>query len=197
MPTYIVKPDVGDALVGSAYYGNMELFERLKFARKRSGLTQQEVADHFKIARVSVTQWEGDTSRPDQGKFGGLSDLYGVPLVWLLDGRGDPPAPIGASLPKGKEPTVIRRPKPRRIFLKEHRENMNAKVAELAKAIGRDADHYEYLEQHPFKLSVEHLDILAKKIGVTFDQLWFPPPVSAKSAAPSTPSRRAKKQMEL
>lgn len=167
------------------------MLERLRFARKRSGLTQQEVADHFKIARVSVTQWEGGTSRPDQGKFAELSDLYGVPLAWLLDNRGDAPAPIGA-VPKGSETTVIRRPKPQRIFLKEHRENMNVKVGDAAGAIGRDPDHYEYLEAHPHKLTIEHLDILAKKIGVAFDQLWFPVPAAPKAM----PSRGESKKAE-
>jgi len=166
----------------------MELFERLKVARKRRGLTQQQVADHFEIARVSVTQWEGGTSRPDQAKFAALSDLYDVPLDWLLGKLGEDSLP--ALIPKGNEPTLIKRSKPRRVFLREWREYMHAKVADLAKAIDRDQDYYEYLEQYPHKFSIEQLDILATKMGVSFDQLWFPPPAAVAKKSSSEPARK-------
>jgi len=69
----------------------MELNERLKAARKAAGLTQQAVAEHFNISRVSVTQWELGQTRPDQDKFGSLAALYDVSLDWLMEEHGDGP----------------------------------------------------------------------------------------------------------
>lgn len=171
----------------------MELSERLRHARTRAGLTQQDVATHFRIARVSVTQWESGISRPDQTRFTELAALFSVPLAWLMDERGEAPSPIGSKAhAKSANATVIKRPKPRKLYIREWRTFTHSAVTELAKAIGREPDYYEYLEAYPYKVSIEHLDIIARKMGVQFDQLWFPPPADQKPA-PVPAHKRAKK----
>lgn len=62
--------------------------QRIKHARQLKRLTQQQLADHFKISRVSVTQWESDTTKPESDKFTELARLLGGSPEWYLDGTG-------------------------------------------------------------------------------------------------------------
>ncbi|MCO6050878.1 helix-turn-helix domain-containing protein [Mesorhizobium sp. RP14(2022)] len=80
------------------------LGERIKAARKAAGLTQQDIASYFGINRVSVTQWEKDTTRPDPSRLMKLAEFLQTTAEWLLDGRGNQNAPgLGRSTAK---PTV-------------------------------------------------------------------------------------------
>lgn len=56
----------------------------LKEAREAAGLTQKAVAAHFGINRVSVSQWESDTTRPDADKLVEIASLYHVDAGMLL-----------------------------------------------------------------------------------------------------------------
>ncbi|HEY4202610.1 MAG TPA: helix-turn-helix domain-containing protein [Devosiaceae bacterium] len=80
------------------------LGSRIKAARKAAGLTQQQVAEHFGISRVNVTQWESDTTRPDGYRLPDLAGLLGLEEAWLRDGAGPAPdltaAPAGGPRPK-------------------------------------------------------------------------------------------------
>lgn len=87
-----VKHHVGGPNVGRPYNPQMmELHERIRAARQAKGLTQREVAEHFGIQRVSVTQWETGISKPDGNKFPALAALFGVNLGWLMANEGEGP----------------------------------------------------------------------------------------------------------
>lgn len=80
-------PTVGDFAVGTGYRKDMtSLGSRIRQAREAAGLTQDDIASHFGIRRVSVTQWEGDITKPAVAKVGQLAALLGVSPQWLLDG---------------------------------------------------------------------------------------------------------------
>ncbi|MDQ0505980.1 XRE family transcriptional regulator [Xanthobacter agilis] len=68
------------------------LGSRIRYARDACGLTQDDIAAHFGIKRVSVTQWEGGTTKPAVSRLSKLADLLHTSAEWLLDGRGDAPA---------------------------------------------------------------------------------------------------------
>lgn len=67
----------------------MTLGERIKEKRKARGLTQKQLADHFGISSVSVSEWERDLSRPDADKFASLATVLRTTVDYLLTGRGD------------------------------------------------------------------------------------------------------------
>lgn len=69
---------------------NAELGARIARARTARGLTQLDIAKHFSIERVSVTQWESGVTKPEGDKLPGLADRLGIPLQWLMTGKGDP-----------------------------------------------------------------------------------------------------------
>lgn len=82
---------------------------RIKIAREAKGLTQQQVADHFGIRRVSVTQWESDTTSPSVDRVGELAGMLGVPSEWLLTAAGPGPetSTRSALRSKGMKPVII------------------------------------------------------------------------------------------
>ena len=66
----------------------MQIFERLKEARKNSGMTQEEVAEKIMVSRVTLSHWENGKTLPDIASLISLSDLYEITLDELV--KGDP-----------------------------------------------------------------------------------------------------------
>lgn len=66
---------------------------RLKFARERARLSQQQVADKLGISRGAVGNWEKEgANNPETDKLPSLAQLYGVTADFLL-GMSEEPEP--------------------------------------------------------------------------------------------------------
>lgn len=63
----------------------MKLHEKLYQLRKEKGFTQAELAERLEVSRQSVSNWEVGTTTPSTKRLRDLSQLYGVPLDYLLD----------------------------------------------------------------------------------------------------------------
>ena len=63
----------------------MKLNEKLHSYRKKSGLSQQELAEQLDVSRQSVSKWETGITVPSVEKLILLSKLYNVPLTILTD----------------------------------------------------------------------------------------------------------------
>ena len=64
----------------------MEISEKLKEARQKSGMTQDQVAEKIMVSRVTVSHWENGKSLPDIVSLISLSDLYSISLDELVKG---------------------------------------------------------------------------------------------------------------
>lgn len=64
---------------------NMTLGEKLKFARKNAGFTQEQLAEKLLVSRQAVTKWESDKGMPDIENLKKLSRLLNVSIDHLLD----------------------------------------------------------------------------------------------------------------
>lgn len=64
----------------------MEIEKRLKDARAKSGLTQEQVAEKVMVSRQTISNWENGKSLPDIISIMNLSDLYQISLDELLKG---------------------------------------------------------------------------------------------------------------
>ena len=62
----------------------MILAEKIALLRRRSGLSQEELAEQMQVSRQSVSKWESGTSIPDLEKILRLSALFGVSTDFLL-----------------------------------------------------------------------------------------------------------------
>ena len=76
----------------------MTLGEKIRLARKRSGLSQQQLAEKLCVSRSAIAKWETDKGMPDVENLKLLSRLLQVSLDALLD---DSPA---------AQPATIREP---------------------------------------------------------------------------------------
>lgn len=63
----------------------MVLFEKLRVLRKRTGLSQMELAEKLRVSRQDISNWEAGTTRPSIDNIHYLSKLYNIPLEILLD----------------------------------------------------------------------------------------------------------------
>ena len=64
----------------------MEISEKLKEARQKSGMTQDQVAEKIMVSRVTISHWENGKSLPDIVSLISLSDLYSISLDELVKG---------------------------------------------------------------------------------------------------------------
>lgn len=63
----------------------MNLGNNLFHARKKCGLSQEEVAEKIGVSRQTVSKWETDETLPDIRQSKKLSALYNVTLDELID----------------------------------------------------------------------------------------------------------------
>ena len=62
----------------------MEIGQKLREARQRRGLTQEELAERLRLSRQTISNWENERSYPDIMSLIALSDLYGLSLDGLV-----------------------------------------------------------------------------------------------------------------
>ena len=64
----------------------MKIGDKLKNARLKKSMTQEEVAEKLFVSRQSISNWENNKTYPDIGNVIALSDLYQISLDELLKG---------------------------------------------------------------------------------------------------------------
>lgn len=65
---------------------------RIKHAREAAGISQEALARSLKINRVSVSNWETESTRPDMDKIPAIALELGTTEAWLSFGQGEAPA---------------------------------------------------------------------------------------------------------
>ena len=63
----------------------MSLGDNLFNARKKSGMSQEEVAEKLGVSRQTISKWELDETLPDIRQSKKLSNLYHLTLDELID----------------------------------------------------------------------------------------------------------------
>ena len=75
----------------------------IKALRREKGLTQEQLAERFGVARRTVSRWETGSNMPDLDILMDMSDFYAVDLRELLDGERK-----GEKMNKELEETVMK-----------------------------------------------------------------------------------------
>ena len=76
----------------------MKLGEKLQQLRKRSGLSQEQLASRLAVSRQAVSKWELDETMPDTENVIQLSRIFGVSCDYLLREEVDEQgAPLSAA----------------------------------------------------------------------------------------------------
>lgn len=81
----------------------MTLGEKIRNLRKRSGMSQEKLAELMGISRQSVAKWESGQSSPSSANLFKLADILGTTTVSLLASEDESPgAEIAGTLGDGK-----------------------------------------------------------------------------------------------
>lgn len=67
----------------------MILADKIIELRKKSGMSQKELAEKLGVSRQSVSKWEGAQSTPDLNRILQLSEIFGVSTDTLLKDEAD------------------------------------------------------------------------------------------------------------
>lgn len=70
----------------------MTFSEKLMELRRRSGMSQEQLADRLGVTRQSVSKWESGTAMPELVKLISLSELFDVSVDYLVKDRMEEPA---------------------------------------------------------------------------------------------------------
>ena len=62
----------------------MNFSEKLYFVRKRSALSQEELAAQLDVSRQAISKWESGTAIPESEKLIAISEFFGISLDDLL-----------------------------------------------------------------------------------------------------------------
>jgi len=73
--------------VGVRSGGSVEFNEKLQFFRKKSGLTQEQLAEKLNISRTAVSKWESGRGFPNIEALKNISKVFQVPIDDLLSGE--------------------------------------------------------------------------------------------------------------
>ena len=74
----------------------MALPEKLYTLRKKSGLSQEQLAEALNVSRQAISKWEGGSAMPESDKLLALSNYFGVSLDYLLKDGAPNTAPAEA-----------------------------------------------------------------------------------------------------
>ncbi len=74
----------------------MALPEKLYALRKKSGLSQEQLAEALNVSRQAISKWEGGSATPESDKLLALSNYFGVSLDYLLKDGAPNAAPAEA-----------------------------------------------------------------------------------------------------
>ncbi len=72
----------------------MQLNEKLVSLRKEKGLTQLKVAEELDISRQAISRWESGVAMPSTENLRCLSELYSVPVDYLINEDSERPAQV-------------------------------------------------------------------------------------------------------
>ena len=69
----------------------MTLSEKLYTLRKKSGLSQEQLAEQLSVSRQAISKWESGQSVPESDKLIVISNYFKVSLDYLLKEESEPP----------------------------------------------------------------------------------------------------------
>lgn len=77
----------------------MALSEKLYSLRKKSGLSQEQLAEKLNVSRQAVSKWETGQSVPESDKLVAISDFFDVSLDYLMKDDEKKKAPADSREP--------------------------------------------------------------------------------------------------
>ena len=86
----------------------MKLSEKLYWLRKKSGLSQEQLAEQMDVSRQAVSKWESGASLPDSESLIAISRYFGVSVDYLLKEELETPDATPPAAHSEKTEAVLR-----------------------------------------------------------------------------------------
>lgn len=83
----------------------MNLPEKILYCRKKTGLSQEALADQIGVSRQAVSKWETGDASPEISKLLLLAKCFDVSTDWLLSEEGPPQKAALSSQPDSTAPS--------------------------------------------------------------------------------------------
>jgi len=133
---------------------NREVKDRIKYLRKKNGMTQKQLAEKLGVSQGNIADWEVGRSKPSTDAIIKIAQLFNVTMFWLASGEEDHVS--GHSSWLGKK-------------IKFLRERANLTQDEFTDKTGVfDIELFEDEESTPGPLAI---GMIAKYFDI--DKLWF------------------------
>ena len=71
---------------------NTTIGDRIKYHRKRLGMTQEQLAERMGVSAQAVSKWENNLSCPDISVLPELAEVFGISVDELLGKTDSTPA---------------------------------------------------------------------------------------------------------
>ncbi len=62
----------------------MKLHEKIYYCRKKSGLSQESLAEKIGVSRQAISKWETGDAVPELAKLKSLCDIFEVTADWMI-----------------------------------------------------------------------------------------------------------------
>lgn len=85
----------------------MAVSEKIYALRKKSGLSQEQLAEQLDVSRQAISKWESGNSTPESDKLVAISNYFNVSLDYLL--KDDEPSNITSSTDETPVPLTANR----------------------------------------------------------------------------------------
>lgn len=72
----------------------MKLQEKILYLRKKSGYSQESLAEKLGVSRQAVSKWENGDAEPEIGKLRLLAEIFKVSTDWLLSDEDPVEEPV-------------------------------------------------------------------------------------------------------
>ena len=132
----------------------MYLAQNMKYLREQKKISQNGLAEIFKVSRSAVCNWESGKREPELSVLIHISDYFGVTLDDLIR--------------KNLQPPIARYSENLRYLRKKHDMTQQV-IADLLGYKGKQG--YNAIETGKAKPAVNDLEKLADFFGVTLDQM--------------------------
>ena len=62
----------------------MKLHEKIYYCRKKTGMSQEVLAEKIGVSRQAISKWETGDAMPELSKLKSLCDVFGVTADWMI-----------------------------------------------------------------------------------------------------------------
>lgn len=125
---------------------------RIQLSRKEKGLTQSELAEKLFVSAQAVSKWENDQASPDITMLSSLSEILGVTIDYLINGKKEAETVLKVEEKKNIEDMIFKV----KILDGETKVNINLPLALLT--IVKDLDSLISVDNEAVSNSIKGID---------------------------------------